>query len=377
MTKRIFLLSLLLVCSVVLIFVAYVFDHQIRPDYSPPVTDSVPYIEVYMDEDTSLVGGVVEEWMNWEVSAADLFESYRSSGQTYSVKTLAVQWSVFDIPDGSFIRKQLFELATEKDFHNAVQYDLRAGERKIELQNLLVDTVYYFRITLQLENDGGCVAKGQFKTKWSPRLLDFEQLNNVRDIGGWKTEDNKSIRQGLLYRGCELDGATIKQYQITKPGVTTMVEELDIKSELDLRSSEVEGVRNMLGSGVRHSYFDVPSYAGIFTEDGNAKIKEVFSALAVQENYPAYLHCTNGIDRTGIVCYLLQALLGVSEEDCYREWELSVLSTGGGKYGEMDRFVEKLNEQSGATLQQRTENYLLSIGVTHAQIESIRSILIA
>ena len=66
----------------------------------------------------------------------------------------------------------------------------------------------------------------------------------------------------------------------------------------------------------------------------------------------------------------------MSEEDCYRDWELSLLATGSAKYEQMDRFVETLHRVDGDTLQEKTENYLLSIGVTGTQIENIRAILV-
>ena len=53
-----------------------------------------------------------------------------------------------------------------------------------------------------------------------------------------------------------------------------------------------------------------------------------------------------------------------------------MLATGSAKYEQMDRFVEMLHRVDGETLQEKTENYLLSIGVTGAQIENIRAILV-
>lgn len=207
------------------------------------------------------------------------------------------------------------------------------------------------------------------------RVLEFENLRNIRDVGGWKTVDGKTVKQGLLYRGCELDGATVKNCQITPVGENIMVDDLKIMTELDLRP-KLANTRDTLGAKVAHRYFDLPSYAGCFTDEGNKKLAEVFAALAEPANYPVYLHCTNGADRTGIVCYLLEALLGMSEADCYRDWELSLLATGSGKYEQMNRFVEALHQVDGDTLQAKTENYLLSIGVAQAQIEAIRGILV-
>ena len=87
------------------------------------------------------------------------------------------------------------------------------------------------------------------------------------------------------------------------------------------------------------------------------------------------MHCTYGRDRTGTICCLLEALLGVSEEDLWREYQLSALDE---KYldSSFDRFMVALDNLEGDTLQQKTENYLLSIGVTAEEIASIREIFL-
>ena len=376
MKKNILLLTLLLGISIILLITANAFDRADRPDAPPPVSDRTPHIEISMsDENVSLAGAPIEDWITWKTDTVELYNRYRPLGRIYFARSVAIQWGVFDIPDGSFIRKQYFDLSTDKSFRDARRYNLRSGERSIELQNLLVDSEYFFRITLELENNQGCIAEGTFSTKWSPRILEFENLRNIRDVGGWKTADGKSVKQGLLYRGCELDGATEENYQITTVGKDIMLDDLKIKSEFDLRP-KLANARDALGETVTHRYFDLPSYAGCFTDNGNQKLADVFAALADEKNYPIYLHCTEGSDRTGIVCYLLGALLGMSEEDCYRDWELSLLATGSAKYEQMDRFVQMLHRVDGETLQEKTENYLLSIGVTGAQIENIRAILV-
>ena len=105
-------------------------------------------------------------------------------------------------------------------------------------------------------------------------------------------------------------------------------------------------------------------------------MKAVFETLAQEENYPVYLHCNYGMDRTGMICYILEALLGMSPEDCYRDWELSVFVYDDSNQPLMDQFVAKFQELEGQTLQDKAENYLLCIGITQDQIDDIRSILV-
>jgi hypothetical protein len=93
------------------------------------------------------------------------------------------------------------------------------------------------------------------------------------------------------------------------------------------------------------------------------------------------MHCTAGADRTGSVVYILQALLGVSELECAQGYEFTSFSIyglrgesdphNGNRYKEMK---EMLQAYPGNNLQEKTENYLLSIGVTETEIYNIKAI---
>ena len=112
--------------------------------------------------------------------------------------------------------------------------------------------------------------------------------------------------------------------------------------------------------------------------------KEVFSLFADIDNYPIYMHCTGGADRTGTVAFLLNALLGVSETELIHDYEFTSFSVygqrnsiDGTEYGGMfQEFLKKLKSFEGATLAEKTETYMLSIGVTQEEIDSIRTIML-
>jgi protein-tyrosine phosphatase len=211
---------------------------------------------------------------------------------------------------------------------------------------------------------------GQFKTTDTPRILSIDGLYNVRDIGNWKTDSGKRIKQGLLIRGTEMDGAAESIYHLTNGGLADMLGGFGIKTDMDLRAQTATS-KDALGSRVDHRYYDMVMYGGIFSNTGKEKIRTVFSDLANPDNYPIYLHCTYGCDRTGTVCYILEALLGVSRGDCLKDYGLSNLNIKNIKAVE-----EGLKAYPGNSLKEQAESYLLSCGVTEYQIKSIRNIFL-
>ena len=105
-------------------------------------------------------------------------------------------------------------------------------------------------------------------------------------------------------------------------------------------------------------------------------MKDIFTDLANPANYPMYLHCTYGRDRTGTVCYLLEALLGVSEEDLIDEYELSALFYFSADTDAINSMKLTLDTYEGNTTKEKVENYLLECGVTMEQMDSIREIFL-
>ena len=109
----------------------------------------------------------------------------------------------------------------------------------------------------------------------------------------------------------------------------------------------------------------------------------MFQQLAKPENYPVYIHCTGGADRTGTVCFLLNALLGVDEATLIQDYEFTTFSDWGTRstksgtyFGYWRPFYQTLTTQyEGDNLMENVESYLLKIGVKQAEIDAIRGIM--
>ena len=97
-----------------------------------------------------------------------------------------------------------------------------------------------------------------------------------------------------------------------------------------------------------------------------------------------YFHCQGGCDRTGTLSFLLLGLLGVSESDLAREYELSSFSAlGAGRvrnstvYG-YSAMVTALKAYAGNTLEEKFADFATTgCGVSSDTISSFRSLMLA
>lgn len=303
-----------------------------------------------------------------DVSSENLGISSLGSGEGRLDAEVPVSLKV-SVDTGTAILYKI-ELADNSSFTNAKVDYIEDSHGKYDFEHLCTNTTYYYRVTVYMK-EGTEVATGQFKTADTPRILSIDGLMNVRDIGNWKTDSGKRIKQGLLIRGSEMDGAIEGDYILSNEGMMDMLEVLGIKTDMDLRV-ETSSCKDALGARVVHKYYGIQQYGLSFSDYGKERVRAVFSDLADPDNYPIYVHCTCGVDRTGTVCYLLEALLGVSRNDCLRDYGLSYRVS----MDEFQYFEEKLRSYGGATLKEQAEAYLLSCGVSEYQIDSIRNIFL-
>ena len=204
-----------------------------------------------------------------------------------------------------------------------------------------------------------------------PRFIQIDGLTNVRDCGGWKTINGKRIRQGLLYRGSEMNS----HVNITDDGIKTMKEILKIKSVLDLRGSSEEVV-----NVYKANYLNIPvcAYSDWFNHP--EKTNEIFGFLSQKENYPIYFHCWGGADRTGTLAFLVGAVLGQTYDDLIDDYEITSLSVWGvrtrNSKEHYKRFYETFSSFEGASIEEKAETYLISCGIDRSLIEKFRDFML-
>jgi len=273
----------------------------------------------------------------------------------------------------------MMEVSKDPTFATYSTYPLTEG--KAEIYNLEADTVYYVR---GRKESGEYGAVSAFETEATlPRNLYIDGVTNARDLGGYKVEGGR-VRQGLLFRTAKLNQnkADVPTPLITEAGIDMMLRTLGIKTEVDLRRNSDNEIGSLtasvLGDGVRYCNF--PMTAGNDMPTANYdSLKKLFSCLADKNNYPLFFHCSIGTDRTGFSAFLMLSVLGVDGKDIARDYLFSNFGNIGGDrdIGNIMSFELFLSLYEGKTLQQKAETYLTtSVGVTKAEIEAFRSIII-
>lgn len=293
----------------------------------------------------------------------------------------------FNNPQKATILEEKLEISSTEDFSNIEQTLYFAPRRStVSVYNLKTNATYYYRVTVALDNGEAHTKTATLQTQASLRFIALDGANNVRDIGGWNTESGKTIKHGLLYRGSEIDGGKNTghaDFCLTEKGIAQL-RALGIKTDFDLRSSENKvSEHSILGEDVSRSFYNAPQYQSYFSSSQTETVRKIFSDLSKPEAYPIYMHCTHGVDRAGSTALLLEALLGVSKADLIRDYELSAFyhnyahvnrTTQNG--GNILTMLECLEAFDGETLADKTANFLLSVGVTEEEINSIRSIFL-
>ena len=332
----------------------------------------------FYSREINLVSNPVITYMRSDVpvSAPTFFDTFRPNDERLDIGLpMSLAFDVKGIPAEYTVVSSIVEVSDRADLQNPRMFTLKSDERSVDIYHLKSGVQYYYRISITFSNSSVTSVQGSFETAQFPRVLSIDGAVNVRDIGGWETVDGKTVRQGLLYRGSELDGAVESSFCVTEKGRDDMLTVLGISTDMDLRSpSDNTRGTHALGANVSHSYYDAPMYGGIFASP--EKVRTIFSDLADPGKYPVYLHCTYGMDRTGTFCYLLEALLGVDEDDLMRDYQLTALYYSALNSDAMNAFIEQLRLMEGDTVQDKVTGYLLSIGVTEDEITSIKRIFL-
>lgn len=260
------------------------------------------------------------------------------------------------------------------DFSEAKIY--YSDTNTLEIYNLEINVIYYWKVVgIETSDIFGFRIDGLVNL----RNLYIDGITNARDLGGYPIRTECFVKQGMIYRTSKFNEDESTQILITEKGIDTLVNDLGVVVELDLRDvNEFENggiTESPLGNGVRYINISMKSGGNYLTLNKNV-LKDVFSVLGDETNYPMVIHCSIGTDRTGLICFLINGLLGVSEQELYQDY---LFSNFGYIYGvrtqsAINGYIKQM-KYYGDDISDGIYNYLISQGVAKEDLDTIIRIM--
>ena len=314
-----------------------------------------------------------------------------------------------------------------------VSSSIPSGKAYADITNLVPNDSYHYKVSTV---SGSVKVQGNFTTYGNIHQVFFKtKCRNARDLGGWQTENGKTVKYRKVYRGGRMNDRW--DTMLSNAGKQEVLDE-GIGAELELRGSDdylttpavagldhchpciEEGGKNMLGVSKpsakncakwlkydqgRTDITDVKSYQPTaeeyiaFQDAYKAKTKECFEFVynSVRAGKGVYFHCSLGRDRTGTMAVLILGVLGVREGDISKEYELTYFAPVGFSVSSSDKASNPIpvyyNDRThwvysdivpyfwslstDGTFRSGVENYLVNVAhVSQQDVNDFRSLML-
>ena len=263
--------------------------------------------------------------------------------------------------------------------------------------------------------------------------IGLEGVGNARELGGYQSEDGRTVKRGVFLRTAALGGATEADIQrLGEVYQLATVIDLRMTSEIEAAPDpEIEGVKNIhlgiideealeekrqslspedlegldltntldrLKMASKLGIVGDQMYVNFLSGDaGKAGYKQLFQELLeLPEGGAVLFHCTQGKDRTGCAAMLILSALGVDEETILADFTLTniynealieserqMLSAQGVEGEEQETYLRLMDEVDAQyminALDWMKDNYGSALGyisdelgIEEAQLESLR-----
>ncbi len=219
------------------------------------------------------------------------------------------------------IKEILITVGEREDYKGA--YTFNPDENDVSsymIRNLLPNRLYYYKVE-EIRVDGTVtqMAHGKFRTEGQVRMIQVRNNSNIRDLGGWPTQYGVPVKYGRLYRSGSLE-------RTTRQGRHDFVDNLGVVAELDLRH-EVKRTTSCLGEDKDYLRISHGMYLSGIKEKNDVYVTDLrWVIMRLHEGKNVDWHCAIGCDRCGTLSFLIEGLLGLSELDLCRDYELSTFS---------------------------------------------------
>lgn len=219
-----------------------------------------------------------------------------------------------------------------------------------------------------------------FSNVIAKRFYQFDNVQNFRDIGGYVTNDGKTVKWGKVFRSGEFSNMTLRDVDEFNA--------LNIKSVIDFRPKRLQQARKDVVDVTNHYSLFVTGTSSdsiskrvlenrflrgdalIYMQDMYEQMfidycdeyARFFDYLIDEDNYPIIYHCVLGKDQSGIATYFLLKALDVPITTIEDDYMLSNIGVNKRKIIKDASELPELQQQV-FTMLTRTDIAFLRYGV--------------
>ncbi|KAJ6534014.1 tyrosine phosphatase family-domain-containing protein [Mycena vulgaris] len=180
----------------------------------------------------------------------------------------------------------------------------------------------------------------------SPPFVVVEGVINIRDLGGYTTDDASHVKPGLVFRSGEMSNISeTGKLQLVALGIRRV---FDLRTHLEINSYKMAvpdipgvefvsvpvGKEEPWGAGsmeLRLKRYEENELEA-FVKDardtlvvGAPAYEAIFRQFLERPDEPCVFHCTAGKDRTGLAAALILMFLGVGDAEITKDYALTVV----------------------------------------------------
>ena len=347
-------------------------DHYNKSQVESHISDAVDDVtELFTDIVEGLELGIKPQKLSWQQTPAavkDYLDNVTYDPSDYSTSQIANYAPATAVASNTVPVGKTLSVSAGKISRSGFEQSISAGDFTAynDIPNQRTPYAVY-------DNGGEVTQTGTLKPTHFLRQLKCVTAVNVRDLGGWAC-DGGTVKYGKLIRGGEPTASDIE----------VLVNQCGIRHELNLRGKAEAGRDyTVLGDGVGYSVFEsYPWYSISDTDLWRKMLRALFDN--VLSGRPVYFHCAAGADRTSTFACVIEALLGMSQSDIDKEYELTCFYSGTGTDANARRrnetdwqgLITAINAKTGSTFRDKAVNFCAELGFTAAEINAFRAALI-
>lgn len=216
----------------------------------------------------------------------------------------------------------------------------------------------------------------KYEKEVSSRAITMENVQNLRDLGGYVTKEKKTIQWGKLYRSGELNHLSRKDsVRINGLNIKTII---DLRSESEITASpiqytnaeiiripiEIGDLSDIMGK-IRKG--QLRKGDGIifmqdlylhFVEQYSNQFGQAIRTLLDEDKYPVLFSCSLGKDRTGFLSTLLLLALDIPESTIMQDYMASNSYLNLKKFENLVKDLDTEAQETVALMLTANETYL-------------------